>query len=103
MRRIHCSQAEDTIAVMLGQPPPDRCAPVVSNHSERSPTELIGQAGNVSGEEIEMIAVHALGLIAEIVATKIWRDHVKTLFGNVSDLVPPAIPELRKSVQQKYE
>ena len=71
---------------------PDEAHPIAS--------ERIGEGDDVAGEAVEGVALKTFRLVAEVVAALVRRDDAQSGGGERPELMPPAVPELRKAVQQ---
>ena len=100
VRRIEDREPFDTLAVERRRPPCDKPAPVVPDEAHPVASERIGEGDDVAGEAIERVAPKTLRLVAEVVAALVRRDDAQSGGGEGPELMPPAVPELRKAVQQ---
>ena len=100
VRRIEDREPFDTLAVARRRPPGDEPAPVVPDEAHPVASERIGEGDDVAGEAVEGVALKTLRLVAEVVAALVRRDDAQSGGGERPELMPPAVPELRKAVQQ---
>src|SRR5215207_9593572 len=100
VQRVEDREPFDALAVACRRPPCDNPAPVVPDEAHAVASERIGEGDDVAGEAVESVALKTLRLVAEVVAALVRRDDAQSGGGERPKLMPPAVPELRKAVQQ---
>jgi hypothetical protein len=90
----------DDLAVVHRRKPGHNSTPVMTSQEGSLATALDDQIADIPRQEINVVGRHARGLRGEVVAAHIWCDDPKASLGKGGDLVAPAVPELRKAMQQ---
>jgi hypothetical protein len=90
----------DDLAVVHRRKPGHNSTPVVTSQEGSLATALDDQIADIPRQGINVVGRHARGLRGEVVAAHIWCDDPKAGLGKGGDLVAPAVPELRKAVQE---
>jgi len=82
----------------------DRSAPIVANHS-RGP--LMAKGGDdlpdIFDQEFQGVIFYPLRAIGIAVSPEIKGNTAEPLLGEISELVPPGIPEFWEAMQEKEE
>lgn len=98
MRCIENDEALDKVGTDGCQYPCDGAAPVMPNQRDRPFTKLLNESGNVRHGRPDAVVLHALRLLGFVETAQVRRH--QAIAGKLPHDIPPAIPELRESMQQ---
>src|SRR5947199_7870243 len=103
MRSIQTDELPKAAGRPARQPPSDRRAPIVAGNREGLLPKMVRQPEHVCGELVEIIRIHSLRLVTQTITSLIRSNDVKAPLGQRLNLVSPAKPELRESVEQENQ
>ena len=97
--QVQDHQQIDELWARHGHVPRHRAAPIVAHH-DGSRRFLRGHhRGDIRHQQRHGVLLHALGLVALVVAAHVQRGDAKAIRQR-RHLVPPRVPEVRKAVQE---
>jgi hypothetical protein len=100
MGRVKNGQPIDDLGMVHRQRPRSGSTPVVADHERRLGPALPDQTADVGGQLAGAVSRDAVRLRRQVVTPQVGRDDAKARRRQRRDLQPPAIPELRETMQQ---
>jgi len=103
VRHIQDDQPIQALRIGTCDTPADSTAPIVPDNRGTIAPGRIDQSDNIRRKEIDPIGADPCRLVARIIAPLVRSPDTVSQSGQKLDLVAPAIPELRKAVQQNHK
>src|SRR5215210_3886288 len=100
MGDVEQDQPLEPVRVLDAQPPADDSPPVVPPHAGFLLSQSVDQAHGIERQPVQVVVGDPPRLAAQVVAPLVGGQHVEAGGGERPDLVPPAIPELGKAMEQ---
>src|SRR5262245_14033479 len=100
MGRVKDGQPVNHLGMVHRGCPCDASAPVVTDEHRRLSTTLVDQTVDVVGQLPHVVRGNAVRSRGQVIAARVWCDNPKSCCRERLDLQPPAVPELRETMQQ---
>jgi hypothetical protein len=93
-------ELREPVGVVDREPPADRGPPVVAGDRRPVPAVGVDHPENVAGEFVDAVVGDRGRLLREVVSALVRHDDAVARARERSDRLVPAVPELRKAVEE---
>lgn len=88
--------------MLAGERPRENSTPVMPDNVNALLSRASRDGRNVADQVLESVRFPSAWLVREVVTAEIRRDDGESCVNEGRNLVPPGVPELRKTVEQYY-